>query len=116
MLFYSRNKIVRPVSKVKTEELEGYEPWFDQIGDKGILCWVSKYNSIEKNDIQLIVQVHLDPVYRPTFIPAGFQITSQSYARAIPLTKEELEYYTCVSSEIDFEKVSKPTKSRPLFD
>lgn len=116
MQYSSKNNIIRPTSDVRTEDLNGYEPWFDQIGEKGVLCWVSKFNSIEKNDIQLVVQVHLEHIYRPTFITAGFQIINTSYARAIPLTKEELQYYIGVSDNIDFSTVSTVIKSKPLFE
>lgn len=60
------------------------KPWFETIPEQGRLCWVSNYDSTEKNKIAIIV-----------YFNNGYYITQTDvdWKYATPLTNEEITQF-----------------------
>lgn len=114
-IFADGNKKGLPV-----EKLLGYESWFSQVGEEGVLCWVSSRGPVRKTDIALIKSVWMNDVYYPKFIPANPSPDRRgdseegcepdvflSYQAAIPLAEDELQAFATLAAQLDRSNMSK---------
>jgi len=114
------NHFVKNVSTNKDksiEELNGYKPWFSKLNEKGILCWVSAFkgSDLKKDKLALIKQIHIQEKYGPIFIPSdsslylrsnseeGTSNSFVSYLNAIPLSKEEIDFFASIANTLEID-------------